>query len=38
MKESVIINRFHTNQEEIRESIISFLEHITDMPEKVMLV
>jgi hypothetical protein len=36
MKESVIVNRFHATQEEIRESIISFLEYIADMPENVL--
>jgi hypothetical protein len=36
MKESLIVNRFHATQEEIRESLISFLEYIADMPEKVL--
>ncbi|MGX1982303.1 transposase [Thermolongibacillus altinsuensis] len=36
MKESVIVNHFHATREEIRESIISFLEYIADMPENVL--
>ncbi|MCL9971636.1 IS630 family transposase [Anoxybacillus kestanbolensis] len=36
MKESVIVNRFYATREEIRESIISFLEYIADMPENVL--
>jgi transposase len=36
MKESVISNYFHTIREDIRESVISFLEYIADMLEKVL--
>ncbi|WP_244411282.1 IS630 family transposase [Parageobacillus thermoglucosidasius] len=36
LKESVIANRFHANRKELRESIVSFLEHLTQFPEKVL--
>ncbi|QSB48062.1 transposase [Parageobacillus toebii] len=36
MKESVIANRFHANRKELRESIVSFLEHLAQFPEKVL--
>ncbi|OUB14129.1 IS630 family transposase [Bacillus thuringiensis serovar yunnanensis] len=36
LKESVISNRFHASQEEIRTSVLSFLEYIAQWPEKVL--
>ncbi|HDR8072576.1 TPA: transposase [Bacillus cereus] len=36
LKESVISNRFHASQEEIRASVVSFLEYIAHCPEKVL--
>ncbi len=36
LKESVISNRFHASQEEIRASVISFLEYIAQYREKVL--
>ncbi|EOQ10131.1 hypothetical protein IKC_05757 [Bacillus cereus VD184] len=36
LKESVISNRFHASQEEIRASVVSFLEYIAQCPEKVL--
>lgn len=36
MRESVIVNRFHATREEIRESVITFLEFISEIPEKVL--
>ncbi len=36
LKESVIANRFHPTRKELRESIVSFLEHLAQFPEKVL--
>jgi transposase len=36
LKESVISNRFHSSKEEIRASVVSFLEYIAQCPEKVL--
>lgn len=36
LKESVIINRFHATQKDIRKSVSSFLEHLDQFPEKVL--
>jgi transposase len=36
LKESVIANRFHASQAEIRTSVLSFLEHLSLFPEKVL--
>jgi transposase len=36
LKESVIANRFHVSQKEIRTSILSFLEHLASFPEKAL--
>lgn len=36
LKKSVIANRFHATREDIRESIISFLIHLAEYPEKVL--
>jgi hypothetical protein len=36
LKESVIANRFHANRKELRESIVSFLQHLAQFPEKVL--
>lgn len=36
LKESVIVNRFHATQAEIRTSVLSFLEHLSQFPEKVL--
>jgi transposase len=36
LKESVIANRFHVNRKELRESIVSFLEHLAQFSEKVL--
>jgi len=36
LKESVIANRFHPNRKELRESIVSFLEYLSEFPEKVL--
>lgn len=36
LKESVISNRFHASQEEIRASVLSFLGYIAQWPEKVL--
>ncbi|RVU63200.1 hypothetical protein BM74_16480 [Bacillus thuringiensis] len=33
---SAISNRFHASQEEIRTSVVSFLEYIAQCPEKVL--
>ncbi|MFC3884661.1 IS630 family transposase [Bacillus songklensis] len=36
LKESVIVNRFHATQHDIRKSVSSFLEHLDRFPEKVL--
>jgi transposase len=36
LKESLIANRFHANRKELRESIVSFLEYLSEFPEKVL--
>ncbi|WP_343046490.1 transposase [[Anoxybacillus] calidus] len=36
LKDSVIANRFHANRKELRESIVSFLEYLSEFPEKVL--
>ncbi|MGH0945616.1 transposase [Bacillus mycoides] len=36
LKESIISNRSHASQEEIRASVVSFLEYIAQCPEKVL--
>lgn len=36
LKKSVIANRFHATREEIRKSVLSFLEHLHEYPEKVI--
>lgn len=36
LKESVIANRFHASQAEIRTSVLSFLEHLSLFPKKVL--
>ncbi|WP_346426520.1 transposase [Bacillus thuringiensis] len=36
LKESVVSNRFHASQEEIRASVVSFLEYIAQCPERVL--
>lgn len=36
MKESVIVNRYHATQTDIRASVLSFLEHMSLFPEKVI--
>ncbi|ALF08929.1 integrase [Parageobacillus thermoglucosidasius] len=36
LKESVIANRFHANRKELWESIVSFLQHLAQFPEKVL--
>ncbi|PGH77382.1 integrase [Bacillus thuringiensis] len=36
LKESVISNRFHASQKEIKTSVISFLEYLSQFPEKVL--
>ncbi|WP_235867491.1 IS630 family transposase [Priestia abyssalis] len=36
LKESVIVNRFHATQKDIRKSVSSFLEHLDQFPEKVL--
>ena len=36
LKKSVIANRFHTNRKDIRKSVLSFLEHLHEYPEKVI--
>ena len=36
LKESVIANRFHASQKEIRSSILSFLEHMASFPKMVL--
>jgi transposase len=36
LKESVIANRFHPNRKELRESVVSFLEYLSEFPEKVL--
>ncbi|MED0988093.1 transposase [Bacillus paramycoides] len=35
-KESVISNRFHASQKEIKTSVLSFLEYLSQFPEKVL--
>ncbi|WP_257144139.1 transposase [Bacillus wiedmannii] len=35
LKESVISNRFHASQKEMTTSVLSFLEHLFQFPEKV---
>ena len=35
-KKSVIANRFHANRKDIRKSVLSFLEHLHEYPEKVI--
>ena len=36
LKESVISNHFHASQKEIKTSVLSFLEHLSQFPEKVL--
>jgi len=36
LKESVIANRFHPNRKELRESIVSFLEYLSEFPERLL--
>jgi transposase len=36
LKESVIANRFHPTRKELRESVVSFLEHLAQFREKVL--
>ena len=36
LKESVIANRFHPNRKELRESIVSVLEYLSEFLEKVL--
>ena len=36
LKKSVIANRFHATREDIRESILSFLEYLYEYPENVL--
>jgi hypothetical protein len=36
LKESVIANRFHPTRKELRESIVSFLEYLSEFPERVL--
>jgi transposase len=36
LKESVIANRFHASQKEIRASVRSFMEHLASFPDKVL--
>lgn len=36
LKKSVIANRFHATREDIRKSVLSFLEHLHEYPEKVI--
>jgi transposase len=36
LKESIIANHFHANRKELRESIVSLLDHLTQFPEKVL--
>lgn len=36
LKKSVIANRFHATREEIRESILSFLQYIRECPENIL--
>ncbi|WP_128857186.1 integrase [Bacillus sp. CDB3] len=36
VKESVIASRFHPSQKETKTSVLSFLEHLSQFPEKVL--
>ncbi|PEZ26811.1 integrase [Bacillus thuringiensis] len=36
LKENVISNRFHASQKEIKTSVLSFLAHLSQFPEKVI--
>ncbi|OZI13659.1 integrase [Bacillaceae bacterium SAS-127] len=36
LKRSVIVNRFHATQKDIRASICSFMEYLDTCPEKVL--
>jgi hypothetical protein len=36
LKDSVIDNQFHLTRKELRESIVSFLEYLSEFPEKVL--
>jgi transposase len=36
LKESVIANWFHPTRKELRESIVSFLEYLSEFPERVL--
>jgi transposase len=36
LKKSVIANRFHATRKDIRKSVLSFLEHLYEFPEKVL--
>ncbi|NNV00869.1 transposase [Geobacillus sp. DSP4a] len=36
LKENVIANRFHPTRKELRELIVSFLEHLAPFSEKVL--
>lgn len=36
LKKSVIANRFHATREDIRKSVLSFLEYLDEFPEKVL--
>ena len=36
LKKSVIANRFHATREDIRKSVLSFLEYLHEFPEKVI--
>jgi transposase len=36
LKGSVIVNRFHATQQDIRQSVSSFFEHLDQFPEKVL--
>lgn len=36
LKKSVIANRFHSSREEIRESILSFLEYVQEYPKTIL--